>query len=95
MKPIITQCPYQLGRYLGFDATVEAGLSFRSQPSALTAADIADQIQAAHNIRILPKDVSNEQQEMKEAVFEGRTAFQQFIHELEADTTIFKRIGRQ
>jgi hypothetical protein len=66
-----------------------------SRQPALTAADIADQIQAAHSIRILPKDVSNEQQKMKEAMFEGRTAFQQFIYELEADPTISKRIGRQ
>ena len=28
-------------------------------------------------------------------MFEGRTAFQQFIYELEADPTISKRIGRQ
>jgi hypothetical protein len=62
---------------------------------ALTAADIADQIQATHGIQILPKDVSNAQQKMKEAMFEGRTAFQQFIHELEADPTTCKRFGRQ
>jgi hypothetical protein len=52
---------------------------------ALTAADIANQTETAHGIRVLPKDVSNQQQKMKEAMFEGRTAFQQFPRKLEAD----------
>jgi hypothetical protein len=62
---------------------------------ALTAADIANQMETAHGIRVLPKDVSNQQQKMKEAMFEGRTAFQQFLRELEADPSISKSIGRQ
>jgi MULE transposase domain len=94
------QMPRSVGQIPGFrrddrSEVVLQDIEDLSRQPALTAADIVDQIQATYDIRMLPKDVANHQQKIKEVMFEGRTAFQQFIHELEADPNTSKSIGRQ
>jgi Transcription factor AFT len=57
-----------------------------SRQPALTAADIARQIQAAHGVRMLAKDVSNQQQKIREGMLEERTTFQQSHDEPQASS---------